>query len=46
MIKAKAKLPKNEGFETACSLWRMEFGFHTFQAVRAGIGRLLERKLQ
>jgi hypothetical protein len=42
MAKAKAKPPVSEEFETACSLWRMEFGFHTFQA---GIECLLERKL-
>jgi len=45
MTKAKAKTPVNEGFETACSLWRMEFAFHTFQAVRAGIEHFFERKL-
>jgi hypothetical protein len=45
MTKAKAKPPTNEEFETACSLWRMEFGFHTFQAVQAWIAYLLERKL-
>ena len=45
MTKAKAKIPVNEEFETACSLWRMEFAFHTFRAVRAGIERFLERKL-
>jgi hypothetical protein len=45
MTKAKAKPPVNEEFETACSLWRMEFGFHTFRAVQAGIEKLLERKL-
>jgi hypothetical protein len=43
--RAKAKAPVSEEFEAACSLWRMEFGFHTFQAVRAGIEKLLERKL-
>jgi hypothetical protein len=43
--KAKAKPPTSEEFEVACSLWRMEFAFHTFQAVRAGIEKLLERKL-
>jgi hypothetical protein len=37
--------PVSEEFQTACSLWRMEFAFHTFQAVRAGIEKLLERKL-
>src|SRR5258708_6178701 len=41
----KAKAAPNEEFETACSLWRMEFAFHTFEAVRAGIEKLLERKL-
>jgi hypothetical protein len=35
----------SEEFKTARSLWQMEFAFHTFQAVRAGIERLLERKL-
>ena len=45
MTKAKAKTPVNEEFETACSLWRMEFAFHTFQAVRAGIEHFFERKL-
>jgi hypothetical protein len=37
------KAQPSEEFETACSLWRMEFAFHTFQAVRAGIEKLLER---
>jgi hypothetical protein len=41
----KAKAPVSEEFKTARSLWQMEFAFHTFQAVRAGIERLLERKL-
>jgi hypothetical protein len=41
----KDKEPVSEEFEAACSLWRMEFAFHTFQAVRAGIDNLLERKL-
>jgi hypothetical protein len=45
MTKAKAKPPTNEEFETARSLWRMEFGFHTFEAVRVGIDHFLERKL-
>ena len=45
MIKPKAKAPANEEFETARSLWRMEFAFHTFQAVQAGIDHFLERKL-
>jgi hypothetical protein len=36
--------PVSEEFQTACSLWRMEFGFHTFQAVRAGIEKLLEHR--
>lgn len=39
------KAVPNDEFETACSLWRMEFAFHTFRAVRAGIERFLERKL-
>ncbi len=39
------KAAPNDDFETACSLWRMEFAFHTFRAVRAGIERFLERKL-
>jgi hypothetical protein len=34
----------SEEFQAACSLWRMEFAFHTFQAVRAGIEKLLEYK--
>jgi hypothetical protein len=41
----KPKAAPNEEFETACSLWQMEFAFHTFEAVRAGIERFLERKL-
>jgi len=45
MTKPKAKAPVDQEFETACSLWRMEFAFHTFEAVRAGIERFLERKL-
>ncbi len=45
MTKTKAKLSPSEEFEAACSLWRMEFAFHTFEAVRAGIERFLERKL-
>ena len=39
------KASPSEEFRTACSLWQMEFGFHTFQAVWAGIEKLLERKL-
>jgi hypothetical protein len=39
------KAKTNAEFEAACSLWRMEFAFHTFQAVKAGIEKLLERKL-
>jgi len=34
MTKAKVKTPVNKEFETACSLWQMEFAFHTFEAVR------------
>jgi hypothetical protein len=45
VTKPKAKAPVDQEFETACSLWRMEFAFHTFEAVRAGIEKLLERKL-
>ena len=45
MTKPKAKASVDQEFETACSLWRMEFAFHTFEAVRAGIERFLERKL-
>ena len=45
MTKPKAKAPVSEEFQAACSLWQMEFGFNTFQAVRAGIEKLLERKL-
>ena len=45
MPKPKAKTPASEEFKAACSLWRMEFGFHTFQAVQTGIAYLLERKL-
>jgi hypothetical protein len=43
--KAKPKASVNEEFETACSLWRMEFAHHTFQAVRSGIEHFFERKL-
>jgi hypothetical protein len=39
------KATPNQEFETARSLWRMEFGFHSFKAVRAGIEKLLERNL-
>jgi hypothetical protein len=42
----KPEAAPNEEFETACSLWQMEFAFHTFQAVRAGIEKLLEGKLR
>jgi hypothetical protein len=45
VTKRKAKVPVSEEFETACSLWRMEFAFHTFDAVRTGIEKFLERKL-
>jgi hypothetical protein len=45
MTKAKAKAPISQEFEAACSLWRMQFAFHSFLAVRAGIEKLLERKL-
>ncbi len=45
MTKRKAKVPVSEEFQAACSLWQMEFAFHSFQAVRAGIDHLLERKL-
>jgi hypothetical protein len=45
VTKRKAKAPVSEEFETACSLWRMEFAFHTFEAVRTGIEKFLERKL-
>ena len=41
----KPKAAPNQEFETACLLWQMEFAFHTFEAVRAGIERFLERKL-
>jgi len=41
----KTKAPMSEEFEAARSLWRMEFAFHTFQAVRAGLERFFERKL-
>jgi hypothetical protein len=41
----KPKVAPNDEFQAARSLWQMEFAFHTFQAVRAGIEKLLERKL-
>jgi hypothetical protein len=41
----KAKAAPNEEFQAACSLWRMQFAFHSFLAVRAGIDSLLERKV-
>jgi hypothetical protein len=43
--KMSPKAVDKEQFETARSLWQMEFAFHSFQAVRAGIEKLLERKL-
>jgi hypothetical protein len=45
MTKPKAKALVSEEFQAACSLWQMEFAFHTFQAVRAGIEHFFERKL-
>ncbi len=45
MTKPKTKTLVNEEFEAACSLWRMEFAHHTFQAVRTGIEHFFERKL-
>ena len=42
----KTKGEPNEEFEAARNLWRMEFAFHTFQAVLTGIKVLLESKRQ
>jgi hypothetical protein len=45
MRKAKPRPPISEDFETARSLWQMEFGSYSFEAVRHGIRSVPERKL-
>jgi hypothetical protein len=45
MTKPKTRTLVNEEFESACSLWRMEFAHQTFQAVRVGIEHFFKRKL-
>jgi len=43
--RTKPKAAPNEEFQAACSLWQMQFAFHSFLALRAGIDFLLERKV-